>query len=410
MPNDRRYQLVVMGPAANRFLPDLEAEFNSQIADIGLTPGPGQEAEIFDSRTMKLTDVQWDSAPVAIWFGKENATPTNDDLELLKDFQVRRPNPVFPVCETLADYKLKVPLPLQPINGQAWEPASVVANVLKAFDLTREERQAFISYRRSDSEAVARQLYDALQKRKFRVFLDTASVDAGVLFQDVLHGRLSDVDLVVFLDTKNALNSNWVYKELLQAEKQGIGLLQVLWPDRKRDPATRFCDLFDLQRRDFVSWSPPLVPDYQPDPTDVLTGTIVDEIIREVERTRIRSIRNRRDQVLTEIVDSTKSGPLKSFVNPTGKKEIPFSFIEFRQDDQPVGIAFPVVGFPDSILLNNRHDLLEKNRLALESACVVYDELGMTPSLKSHLIWLNKSLKIRTVAITGIAEWLEGLK
>ena len=200
---DRRYQLVVMGPATNRFLPELHAEFDAQIADIGLTPGPGQDAEILVSSSMRLIDVQWDSAPVAIWFGAAGATPTNEDLELLKDFQVRQPNPVFPVCDTLQDYPDKVPESLAPINGQAWEPAPVVANVLKAFDLTRQERQAFISYRRSDSEAVARQLYDALQKRKFRVFLDTASVDAGVLFQDVLHGRLSDVNLVVFLDTKN---------------------------------------------------------------------------------------------------------------------------------------------------------------------------------------------------------------
>jgi TIR domain len=410
MPNDRRYQLVVMGPAVNRFLPDLDSEFTSQIADIGLVAGTGQDAEILVSETMKLTDVQWDSAPAAIWFGEENATGTAKDLLVLEDFQVKRPNPVFPVCETLDGYEDKVPLPLRPINGQAWEQASVVANVLKAFDLTREERQVFISYRRTDSEAVARQLYDALQQRKFRVFLDTASVDAGVLFQDVLHGRLSDVDLVVFLDTKNALDSEWVYEELLQAEKQGFGIFQVLWPERKQDPATQFCDPYFLQRQDFVSWSPPVVIDYQPDPKDVLTDTTVDKIVREVERTRIRSIRNRRDQVLTEIIDSTKSGPLKSFVNPTGKKGIPFSFIEFQKDDKPVGLAFPVVGFPDSILLNNRHDLLEKNQLVMESACVVYDELGMTPALKSHLIWLNKNLKIRTVAITGIAAWLGGLK
>jgi hypothetical protein len=75
MPNDRRYQLVVMGPAVNRFLPDLEAEFNAQIADVGLVPGPGQDAEILVSSTMQLIDVQWDSAPVAIWFGEENAVP-----------------------------------------------------------------------------------------------------------------------------------------------------------------------------------------------------------------------------------------------------------------------------------------------------------------------------------------------
>ena len=109
-------------------------------------------------------------------------------------------------------------------------------------------------------------------------------------------------------------------------------------------------------------------------------------------------------------MDSTNAGGLESFVNPTGTREFPHSFIEFHKGGSPVGLAFPVVGFPDSILLNTRHDLLEKNRRALESACVVYDELGMTPALKSHLFWLNRSLKIQTVAITAIAGWLESLK
>ena len=42
-------------------------------------------------------------------------------------------------------YENKVPPSLCHINGQAWEPASVVANVLKALNLSRDERQVFIS-------------------------------------------------------------------------------------------------------------------------------------------------------------------------------------------------------------------------------------------------------------------------
>jgi len=407
MPTNRRYQLVAMGPAANDFLAELQTEFDNQIRDIGLSPG--DDAELLVSSTMRDIDIQWDLAPVAIWFGEKNAQVTVKDSELLKDFQVRKPNPVFPVCKTLIDYSDQVPPELAPINGQTWEPASVVANVLKAFDLTRDERQVFISYRRIDSEAAARQLYDALQKRQFRVFLDTASVGAGELFQEVLFGRLSNVDLVVFLDTKNALNSNWVYKELMQAEKQGMGILQVLWPDRKQDQATQFCDLFELHRLDFTHWSPPVAPNYQPDPDDRLTDATIDRLIHEVERTRIRSIRTRRDQVLTEIIDATRSGPLKSVVNPTGNRDFPNSFVEFYRGDQPVGVAFPVIGFPDSVLLHDRHDRLESHQRDLNSACVIYNELAITPALKHHLLWLNKSLKIQTIPITEVAQWLEGL-
>lgn len=405
--SDKRYQLVALGPAVDQVWPDLESEFNNQIRDIGLDPG--QDAEILRSSTMKRIDILWDSAPVAIWFGDLTKPPAAIDTELLEDFQIKRPNPVFPVCDTLVDYPKKVPPSLRHINGQAWEPAPVVANVLKAFNLVREERQVFISYRRSDSQAVAQQLYEALQHRKFRVFLDTASVDAGFVFQDVLHGRLSDVDLVVFLDTKNAFDSDWVYEELLQAEKQGFGILQLLWPERQRDKATQFCDLLPLKMTDFVSWSPTLSDD-NPDPSDQLKDDAIETIVHEVERTRIRSIRNRRDQVLTEIVDTAQAGSLETNVSPTGSNDIPYPYVNFRRDDVEIGRAFPVVGFPNSILLHDRHDRLKLNKFDVVNACVVYDELGMTAQLRSHLEWLNQSLAIRTVPVTAISEWLKGLK
>ena len=182
----------------------------------------------------------------------------------------------------------------------------------------------------------------------------------------------------------------------------------MLWPDRRRDTATQFCDLFELKKLDFEAWSPALNDD-QPDPKDKLNEATVEDVVREVERTRIRSIRNRRDQVLTDIVDTAQASSLEPSSNPTGSEEIPFPFIKFYQGDSQVGIAFPVVGFPDSILLQGRHDLLTLNKLDLASACIVYDELGMTAKLKGHLDWLNQSLAVRTVSVATISKWLKGL-
>jgi hypothetical protein len=142
MSKDKCYQLVVLGPAPDQLWTELATQFNNQIQDIGLDPG--QDAEILRSSSMRRIDILWDSAPVAIWFGDETM-PTQKDKEILEDFQVNRPNPVSPVCESLVQYENKVPPSLCHINGQAWEPASVVANVLKALNLSRDERQVFIS-------------------------------------------------------------------------------------------------------------------------------------------------------------------------------------------------------------------------------------------------------------------------
>jgi hypothetical protein len=83
----------------------------------------------------------------------------------------------------------------------------VVGDVLKAFWLTRESRQAFISYKRTDSEGIAKQLAHILFDRGYQTFLDTASVERGVPFQEVLHDRPPNTDLVVLLDSPNAQKS-----------------------------------------------------------------------------------------------------------------------------------------------------------------------------------------------------------
>ncbi len=145
MAQDRRYQLVLLGPAVDQFASELKSEFDAQIRDIGLDPA--KDVQILRSPNMKATAIDWDAAPVAIWFGNEQS-PSQKDLDLLEDFQVRRPNPVFPVCETLTNYEKKVPASLRPINGEEWNAPTIVGNVLKAFNLTRDQRQAFISYRR----------------------------------------------------------------------------------------------------------------------------------------------------------------------------------------------------------------------------------------------------------------------
>ena len=84
-------------------------------------------------------------------------------------------------------------------------------------------RQTFISYRRTDSRRVAEDLFNELSQRKYTVFLDTASVESAVPFQDALWDRLADMDLLVLLDSPNALTSRWVNDELVQVNNLGLG-------------------------------------------------------------------------------------------------------------------------------------------------------------------------------------------
>ena len=109
---------------------------------------------------------------------------------------------MLPLVEDPNHYRANVPESLHPINGLSWTDPEAPADVLRSFRLTRELRKAFISYKRSDSQPVADALYGALNARKYSAFLDTASVESGTRFQDVLWDRLADMDLVILLDVR----------------------------------------------------------------------------------------------------------------------------------------------------------------------------------------------------------------
>ncbi len=57
----------------------------------------------------------------------------------------------LPLVESLDVFTKQIPKPLQSVNGIEWGDARLTGDILKAFGLTRELRQAFISYKRSDS-------------------------------------------------------------------------------------------------------------------------------------------------------------------------------------------------------------------------------------------------------------------
>ena len=67
----------------------------------------------------------------------------------------------------------------------------------------------------------------------------------------MLWDRLSEADLLVFLDTPNALSSRWVEEELTRAHQIGTGTLQLIWPGHEKTAGTDFSTGFELEEADF---------------------------------------------------------------------------------------------------------------------------------------------------------------
>ena len=144
----------------------------------------------------------------------------------------------FPVLPVVADAPEAryLPTSLAPINAfqrgiwrDAWAEG-LVDEVLSFGWQRRRERRVFISYKRTDSGPVARQLYEELTRCGYMAFLDDVSIDKGLDFQHELKWWLNDADVVIVLVTPNFENSHWCMEEIAFAQSSMIGLLGVEWP------------------------------------------------------------------------------------------------------------------------------------------------------------------------------------
>ncbi|PVV12177.1 MAG: hypothetical protein B6D82_10360 [gamma proteobacterium symbiont of Ctena orbiculata] len=97
----------------------------------------------------------------------------------------------------------------------------------------RRERKVFISYRRAESQEVARQLQARLTNSGYEVFLDETTIPPGTDFQKALKNWMNDADFVLLLATPQLESSEWVIEEIEFANLASVGLLAVAWPGGK---------------------------------------------------------------------------------------------------------------------------------------------------------------------------------
>lgn len=240
-------------------------------------------------------------------------------------------------------------------------------------------------------------MFDELSRRGYLPFLDTASVESGVDFQDALWTRMADVDLLIFLDSPNALTSRWVYRELSRAHDLGLGVLQVVWPNHAPSPGTELSQTVQLRRSDF---------EQDASAGDSLKEPAVIEIVSEAERARIRSLGWRRRRVVADLLDQAERMGLKAVVHPIDPIEL------YRKDtdgseETKVGAVIPFVGLPDApAIQHHERPLADDDRTPVR---IAYNGLGMDPVWTEHLQWLNRHVRLTTTQVDLIDDWLGAL-
>ena len=149
-----RYQLVIMGPNAGLYDGLQAAAIRDGFEELGLDPATdlvvlgGEERDAIDGR----------SCVAGLWFGGESTFADEPAHKEKLKRVVAQGGAVIPLVEDLGRCGQHIPEELRHLNGIVWDDARVPGDILKAFGLTREFRQAFVSYKRSDPAGIARQL------------------------------------------------------------------------------------------------------------------------------------------------------------------------------------------------------------------------------------------------------------
>lgn len=342
-------------------------------------------------RVNNITEYSGAQPAYVVYSGKkENLNKKTKEI-LIK--QKLAGNIILPVY--IENFKKEIPKVLENNNGLKLDNNidKICDLILEGFALLRKTRKVFISYKRTESSNIAIQLYESLENNNFDVFLDTHSVDKGEEFQEELWHRMTDCDVIIMLNTKGFLTSEWCNQELEKAHLKRIGIVHILWPDVEFENFAHLSKVKYLKKSDFDK---PLFSDIE---KGRLNPDVVSEIIKLVESTRARNLASRQDSLITEFTQA-------AFNN---KVEVNLQYSRYITHDVGKGkkiFYIPTVGVPQSINCHNSQKLISQlEEGEVKEIHLIYDDMSIRKYWLEHLDWLNRYLKVKTIKKQNFNSW-----
>ncbi len=389
------YQLILLGDTISEACRKVKRRFFELLRERGLDK---QLVAVLDG-TLTLTPREeggYDSAKptFAFYFGKQNNG--DKDVDALKKL-IGNGDAVYPVF--FNNYEAEVPDVLRPVNGVKYSDEKLDSIVNVAFEelrLLRKKRRVFISYKRSDSIAIANQLYDVLSRNQFDVFLDTYSIRGAVDFQAELRHRITDCDVLIQLNSQGFKESKWCEEEITEANARRVGVLQINWPGVKPDVKDQLSRTRKLVEWDFKRKR------YKRN-TSTLKTKVLNEIAGDVEAIRARNIASRQDNLTEEFIKEAKRQGRIIIKEPT--------FLVEQIEDNKFYYYMPTIGVPQSWDCYESEKMLESwNDTLPKKVFLIYDDLSILPEWIKHLEWMNKYLEVQTIKMQDFELWLKTKK
>lgn len=392
---DYKYQLIRLGskvPEKQQIL----GRLLERLKDLGL---PKSILKIIDSDNIE-NEYLGNQPAFGLYFGDIEGDHKDLDItqKLIKDGTMILP--IYFGNEEGAFGK-EIPCILANQNGIPFKENELdrIANViLESFELLRNTRKIFISYRRNESTSIAIQLYEALESYNYDVFLDTHTIGKGEPFQDELWHRMTDCDVIVLLNTPKFLESHWCKEEFAEAGAKQIGLVQLVWPNheiKNIDSGSHISYPMILKSDDFVDNV------YDNKDRSKLVDVLVEEVIQKVESVRARNLASRQDNLITEFRNIAEQCGRVITVQPE-------KFLTEDVGDTRI-VYIPTIGIPQSTSCQSAEIKKELYRHEKVSIRLIYDDLRIRDKWLNHLDWLNDNFKkdIKTLKKQDFKSWLQ---
>lgn len=383
-----KYQIIILGTITD-VCSEIERLFYSKIEELHLLR---DFYEIIYESSIQ-NEYNANQPTFVLYFGDSNGSFKDTVLveQLIKDG-----NAILPIFYN--SFHDEIPEILSNQNGLRYEESmneKIVNLILESFGKLRSSRKIFISYKRDESTSVAIQLYEALEKCNFDVFLDTHSIKQGEPFQDELWHRMTDCDVILLLNTPKFLESQWCEKEIAEANVKQIGVIQLIWPNHKLERMAEICFPTQLRSQDFIN------EDFSNKDSSKLIDPIVKSIVEQVESVRARNLASRQDALITEFLSAAlKYGKL---VNVQ-----PERFITQELDNNKRRIFIPSVGIPQSIDCNQSSELKKEiKEFSVDEVYLIYDNVRIREKWLKHLNYLNEYLDVKTIKKQEFDTWLQ---
>ena len=395
--NGTLYQLILLGDTSNPACGAIRFRFFELLKERGLDVSL---VAVLDGNMVTVAPgacgYESSKPSFAFYFGKQGHG--NKDVAAV-DKLMENADAIFPIYFQEGLFQDEVPEKLWPVNGRLYDAGyldSIVNVALEALRLLGKTRRVFISYKRSESLAVANQMYDVLSRLQFDVFLDTYSIRGAADFQGELKHRITDSDVLIQLNTVGFMDSKWCREEISEANAHQVGVLQVNWPGvhsgaRDQLSAVRMLQEVDFRRKRYRRNN------------STLKVSVLKEIAAKVEAIRARNLAARQDSLIAEFVKEAARQKRRIIKEPT--------FLVEQRTDEKFWYYFPAIGVPQSVNFHESLKMLSRWGVTMpERVFLIYDDLSILPQWIEHLDWMSDYLEVKTIKKQDFSSWLHKTK